>query len=33
LTIDDNVYQLSPPLAGTLVRVSFRVHEPDGDLP
>ncbi|KAA1008967.1 HAMP domain-containing protein [Paraburkholderia panacisoli] len=33
LTIDDNVYQTSPRLAGTLVRVSLRVPQRDGDLP
>jgi two-component system sensor histidine kinase TctE len=33
LTIDDNVYQTSPRLAGTLVRVSLRTHERVRDLP
>ncbi|HEY2607640.1 MAG TPA: sensor histidine kinase N-terminal domain-containing protein [Paraburkholderia sp.] len=33
LTIDDNVYQTSPRLAGTLVRVSLHVHERGGTYP
>jgi two-component system sensor histidine kinase TctE len=33
LTIDDNVYQASPRLAGTLVRVSLRVRGRARDLP
>jgi two-component system sensor histidine kinase TctE len=33
LTIDDNVYQTSPRLAGTLVRVSLHVHERVGSYP
>ena len=33
LTIDDNVYQESPRLAGTLVRVSLRALKPVQDLP
>jgi two-component system sensor histidine kinase TctE len=33
LTIDDNVYQESPRLAGTLVRVSLRTLKPVQDLP
>ena len=33
LTIDDNVYQTSPRLAGTLVRVSLHIHERDGTYP
>jgi two-component system sensor histidine kinase TctE len=33
LTIDDNVYQTSPRLAGTLVRVSLRLLERARDLP
>jgi len=33
LAIDDNVYQESPRLAGTLVRVSLRVLERGRDLP
>jgi two-component system sensor histidine kinase TctE len=33
LTIDDNVYQESPRLAGTLVRVSLHVPEQGRDLP
>ncbi|RKP49095.1 sensor histidine kinase [Trinickia fusca] len=33
LTLDDHVYQTSPRLAGTLVRVSLPVHAPAPDLP
>jgi two-component system sensor histidine kinase TctE len=33
LTIDDNVYQSTPRLAGTLVRVSLRAREMARDLP
>ena len=33
LTIDDNVYQTAPRLAGTLVRVSLQAHERARDLP
>ena len=33
LTIDDNVYQTTPHLAGTLVRVSLRARETARDLP
>jgi len=33
LSIEDNVYQTQPRLAGTLVRVSLRMREPARDLP
>jgi two-component system sensor histidine kinase TctE len=33
MTIDDNVYQTTPRLAGTLVRVSLQVLERAQDLP
>jgi two-component system sensor histidine kinase TctE len=33
LTIEDNVYQSAPRLAGTLVRVSLRARETARDLP